>query len=129
MKNNISKKLIAGLMVTVFTVSNLGAASFALNGYYDYDGLAKPMLRSDDITTLDVNSTVKIPNANSVVNVSLRDADIKQVLRMFADQAGMNIIFAPSVDGTVTLDLVDIPLEEALNLVIKTNDLFFLKEN
>lgn len=59
------------------------------------------------------------------MNLSLRDADITQVLRMFADQAGMNIIFSPEVEGTVTMDLVDIPLSEALSLVVKTNKLFY----
>ena len=124
MKNNITKKIIASLMVGMFVVSNTVSATFALSDFYDYDNLAKPMIKTNEQTAIDINNGLKIPNASSIVNLSLRDADIKQVLRMFADQAGMNIIMSPSVEGVVTLDLVNMPLEEALNLVIKTNQLY-----
>lgn len=126
MKNKIREKFIASVMLGAFVLTNTMTGAFAMSGY-GYSDSARPMLRSTgDVTSLDVSpSEVKIPNANSIVNLSLRDADIKQVLRMFADQAGMNIIFSASVEGTVTMDLVDIPLEEALNLVVKTNNLFY----
>src|SRR5574344_42654 len=37
----------------------------------------------------------------------------------------MNLIFTRNVKGTVTMDLVDISLRDALNLVIKTNKLYY----
>ena len=127
MKTKIREKIIASVMLGAFVLTNTMTGAFAMSDVYGgyAGGTDRPMLRSGDSTSLDIRSSVKIPNGNSVVNLSLRDADIKQVLRMFADQAGMNIIFSSSVDGTVTMDLVDIPLEEALNLVIKTNGLFY----
>ncbi len=124
MKNKIGKKIIASVMLSAFTLTNLMTASIAYDGIYDYQ--TSPTLRSGASTSsLDIGSNVRIANADQIVNLSLRDADITQVLRMFADQAGMNIIFAPSVSGTVTMDLVNIPLEKALNLVVQTNDLFY----
>ncbi len=127
MKTKIREKIIASVMLGAFVLTNTMTGAFAMSDVYGgyAGGASRPMLRSGDATSLDIRSSVQIPNGNSVVNLSLRDADIKQVLRMFADQAGMNIIFSSSVDGTVTMDLVDIPLEEALNLVIKTNGLFY----
>lgn len=126
MKTKIREKIIASVMLGAFILTNTMTGAFAMSDVYGgYASGARPTLRSGDVTSLDIRSNVKIPNGSSVVNLSLRDADIKQVLRMFADQAGMNIIFSSSVDGTVTMDLVDIPLEEALNLVIKTNGLFY----
>lgn len=119
MKNKIREKIVASLMLTSFFFMNTSAV---LAMGLDYS----PMLRSEQsITSLDVGSDVQIGNANSVVNLSLREADVKQVLRMFADQAGMNIIFSPSVSGTVTMDLVNITLEKALNLVISTTKLSY----
>ena len=119
MKNKIRQKFIAGLLILTFTVTNLTSASFAFSDY-------SPVLRNGTgASSLGVNSDVKIANGDSIVNLSLRDADIKQVLRMFADQAGMNIIFSQGVSGTVTMDLVNIPLEKALNLVINTNNLYY----
>ncbi len=125
MKSKIREKLIASVMLSAFVVTNSMTAAFAVGDMYGYDDSSVPAIRTGEITSLDIDSDIKIPNADSVVNLSLRDADVKQVLRMFADQAGMNIIFSPSVSGTVTMDLVDISLEDALNLVVKTNGLFY----
>lgn len=125
MKSKIREKLIASVMLSAFVVTNSMTAAFAVGDMYGYDDSSVPAIRTGEVTSLDIDSDIKIPNADSVVNLSLRDADVKQVLRMFADQAGMNIIFSPSVSGTVTMDLVDISLEDALNLVVKTNGLFY----
>lgn len=123
MKNKIREKFIASVMLSAFVVTS-SLPAFAMGEYQNYD-MAKPVIRSNEITSLDFRSELKIPNADSVVNLSLRDADVTQVLRMFADQAGMNIIFADGVQGTVTMDLVDIPLSEALDLVVATKSLFY----
>lgn len=123
MKNKIREKFIASVMLSAFVVTT-SLPAFAMIEYQGYD-MSKPAIRSSEVTSLDFRSDVKIPNADSVVNLSLRDADITQVLRMFADQAGMNIIFADGVQGTVTMDLVDIPLNEALDLVVTTKGLFY----
>lgn len=125
MKNKIREKIIAGIMLSAFITTNTMCSAFAIGGMYGYSSTSAPMIRAGESTSLDVTSDVKIPNADSIVNLSLRDADVVQVLRMFADQAGMNIIFSSSVEGTVTMDLVNIPLEDALNLVVKTNGLFY----
>lgn len=120
MKNNFRKKFIASAILLTFAVTNSTLATYAFSDY-------SPVLRTNtgSNSTLGVKSDVKISNGDSIVNLSLRDADITQVLRMFADQAGMNIIFSPSVKGTVTMDLVNITLEKALDLVINTNKLYY----
>lgn len=128
MKNRIREKIIASVMLSAFAVTNLSTAAFALDGIYGGfdDASSRPLIRSTESAPMDLGSNLKISNADSVVNLSLRDANIKQVLRMFADQAGMNIIFSPNIEeSTVTMDLVNIPLADALNLVITTNDLFY----
>lgn len=125
MKNKIREKIVASVMLSAFVLTNSMTATFAMNEYYGYVDGVGPALRTSDAKSINLRTNVTIPNADSVVNLSLRDADIKQVLRMFADQAGMNIIFTPEVEGTVTMDLVDIPLSEALSLVVKTNKLFY----
>ena len=126
MKNKIREKFVASIMLSAFVITNSMTAAFAIDNYYSGYEASKPALRTGaDVSSLEMRSALRIANADSVVNLSLRDADIKQVLRMFADQAGMNIIFASGVDGEVTMDLVDIPLEEALKLVVNTNNLFY----
>ena len=64
---------------------------------------------------------VKLTDSDDTITLSLRDSDVKQVLRMFADKAGLNIVFHNTVSGRVTLDLVNTPINEAFNLVLKVS--------
>ncbi len=73
-------------------------------------------------------SDVKLTQANESVTLSLRDSDVKQVLRMFADKAGMNIVFHKTVSGKVTLDLVDMPINEAFDLVLQISGMNYYKQ-
>ena len=124
MKSKIREKIVASLLLSAFVVTNSVTAGLAIDNYYGgYD--AVPTIRSSESTSVGLTKSVDIANGNSVVNLSLREADITQVLRMFADQAGMNIIFGEGIEGTVTMDLVDIPLKEAFDLVMRTKGLFY----
>ncbi len=119
MKNITMKKILAIIMLFMFGFGNTLSVSIASD-------MSIPVVRSQQpVTTLDLNAEVQIQNGDSPVNLSLRDADLKQVLRMFADQAGMNIIFASDIDGSVTMDLVNVTLTKALNLVVATNELAY----
>lgn len=124
MKNKIREKIVASVLLSAFVITNSFTASLAMDDYTGY-AADRPSIRAGESSALNFKSELTIPNADSIVNLSLRDADVKQVLRMFADQAGMNIIFTSDVTGSVTMDLVDIPLSEALDLVITTNKLFY----
>ncbi len=71
---------------------------------------------------------VRLTNKNEQITLSLRDSDVKQVLRMFADKAGMNIVFHDSVNGKVTLDLVKTPINEAFTLVLQIAGLNYYQQ-
>ncbi len=51
------------------------------------------------------------------------DADLTQVLKALAIQAGVNIITAPDVKGNLTISMKNVTLEEALDLITATNGL------
>ena len=125
MKNKIREKFIASVMLSAFLVTNSVSATFAMEDYYGYGASSAPSIRAGQGSSVGINSDVSIANGDSIVNLSLREADVTQVLRMFADQAGMNVIFTPGVEGNVTMDLVNISLREALDLVVKTQNLFY----
>ena len=57
------------------------------------------------------------------ISLSLRDADLKEVLRSFARLSGANIVIDPSVEGSVTLELNDVPWDQALAVILKTHGL------
>lgn len=71
-----------------------------------------------------------IPNGDKIISISFRETDVKQIFRMFADKAGLNIIFiGDNISGTVTLDLVDTTLTDAMNLVAETSKMTYLIDN
>ena len=55
--------------------------------------------------------------------MSLKDADIKDVLRSFAQLSGLNIVVQPEVAGTVTVELTEVPWDQALQQILKINSL------
>lgn len=57
------------------------------------------------------------------ISFDFKDADIKNVLRLIADISGRNMIISEAVTGRVTLKLDNIPLDEALELILETNAL------
>lgn len=125
---NISKKIIASFMLTAFLFTNaILTASAMENSAFDD---AKPTLRDTNKEfSLKLKGDVSYIKTETPVSISLRDSDVKQVLRMFADKAGMNIIFHESVAGQVTLDLVDVPLNEAFDMILSITGMNYVVEN
>lgn len=77
-------------------------------------------------SVVNFDRSMKITNSNAKINLSLRDSDVKQVLRMFAQKAGMNVIFHNSVSGKVTLDLVNVTLNDAFLMVLRSAELTYV---
>jgi type IV pilus assembly protein PilQ len=57
------------------------------------------------------------------ISLDLKDADIQNVLRVLADVSQLNIIATDDVKGRVTLHLTDVPWDQALDLVLRSNRL------
>lgn len=62
------------------------------------------------------------------ISLNLKDADIKDVLRTFAELTGLNIAVDPGVAGSVTVDFVDVPWDQALDLILRQNGLTYTLE-
>lgn len=80
-------------------------------------------------STTRLTGNIQIAGSSKKVTLSLRDADVKQVLRMFADKANMNIIFHNTVRGEVTLDLKDVPINTALEFVLDACELTYIRQD
>jgi len=52
------------------------------------------------------------------ISIDCVNTPIEDVIRMLADQAGVDIIKSPTVTGNVTATLTNVPLEEALNNIL-----------
>lgn len=54
------------------------------------------------------------------VTLDFKEADIRNVLKIISYKAGVNIVTTPEVIGNVTIRLVDVPWEKALDVILKT---------
>ena len=55
------------------------------------------------------------------ISVSLYKAPLPDVVRTFAKLAGFNLVLDPRVKGSVTVELKDVPWDQALYLILKTH--------
>ena len=55
------------------------------------------------------------------ISVSLQRAPLQDVVRTFAKLAGFNLVLDPKVQGSVTVELKDVPWDQALYLILKTH--------
>ena len=106
--SNIQRFLSAALLLA-FTAPS----SIAYSTYDAYNRSTTPVA-----TSTELSGNVQLTRNNDRITLSLRDSDVRQVLRMFADKAGKNIVFHESVEGKVTLDLVNTPINDAFSLVL-----------
>jgi type IV pilus assembly protein PilQ len=62
------------------------------------------------------------------ISLNLKDADVKDVLRTFAQLTGLNIAVDPQVGGSVTVDFADVPWDQALEIILRQNGLGYVLE-
>jgi type IV pilus assembly protein PilQ len=56
-----------------------------------------------------------------VLTLRFHDADLQAVVFYLAEFAGLNVTFDPGVTGIVSVNLVDVPWDQALDLILKQN--------
>ena len=61
------------------------------------------------------------------ISLDFKDVDVRDVLRLIADVSDLNVIAGDDVDGTVTIRLVDVPWDQALDVILLTKGLGFVK--
>jgi type IV pilus secretin PilQ/predicted competence protein len=54
------------------------------------------------------------------VSLDFQDADIAPIIRLLADMSGYNIVVSPEVKGKLTMKLINVPWDQALDLILKT---------
>jgi hypothetical protein len=58
-----------------------------------------------------------------IISLSVKDADLVEVIRSLARIAAINVIVDPGVSGKVTAELVDVRWDHALAVILKTQGL------
>lgn len=62
-------------------------------------------------------------SADEPVSLNFQDVEVRSVLQLLADFAGVNLVASDSVQGNVTLRLQDVPWEQALDMVLRSKGL------
>jgi type IV pilus assembly protein PilQ len=57
------------------------------------------------------------------ISVNLKDVDLKDFFRLIHEISGLNVVLDPNVKGNLTIVLDDVPWDQALDIVLKNNDL------
>lgn len=65
---------------------------------------------------------------DDLVTLNVRDEELSNVLDKLSIQHRINLVAGDTVEGRVTINLYDVPLEEALSMILATQKLTFVKE-
>jgi type IV pilus secretin PilQ/predicted competence protein len=92
--------------------------------------LTLPALPEPQITEAGstVDSTAK-QYTGTPISLDFKDGDLQDIFRLFADISGLNVVVNPGVGGKVTLKLTEVPWDQALDLILKTNGLGYVLED
>jgi type IV pilus secretin PilQ/predicted competence protein len=87
---------------------------------------------ADDATELDAGVAALLGEqpkyTGRLISLDLQDTDIDNALRIIAEVSNLNIIASDDVTGKVTLRLIDVPWDQALDVILKTNGLDKVQE-
>jgi type IV pilus assembly protein PilQ len=62
------------------------------------------------------------------ISLDLKDADIRDVLKVFAKIGRFNLAIDPEVKGSVTVRLQNVPWDQALDVILRMNGLGYTLE-
>ncbi len=62
------------------------------------------------------------------ISLDFQDAEITSILRLLADVSAKNMVIAEDVKGKMTLKLLNVPWDQALDIVLKMNNLGKVEE-
>ncbi|WLF84127.1 type IV pilus secretin PilQ [Moraxella sp. ZY210820] len=102
-----------------------GVITIQTEGGYDFTSY-----QSDKRLTLNfkrpVEQVFKAPTptyTGKKISLQFQDIGVREVLQLLGDFTGTNIVAADNVQGNITLNLRDVPADQALDVILKTKNL------
>jgi type IV pilus assembly protein PilQ len=87
-----------------------------------------PTAPQPQIYSSDVPGTGQKLYTGHPINFDFEDADLRAVLRVFSAESGLNMIIDPAVQGRVNVLLNDVPWDQALDQILRSNKLGYTVE-
>ncbi len=78
------------------------------------------------------NTVIEKKNGNyngKKVSLDFQDADVVNVLRLLAEVSKLNMIIGDNVKGKITIKMLEVPWDQALNIILKMKGLGKIYEN
>lgn len=75
------------------------------------------------VSSGDAASTTGVRYSGKPVTFNFQDVPVRTVLQLIAEESNLNIVAADTVQGNVTLRLVNVPWDQALDLVLQAKSL------
>ena len=125
-RNKFTEAILGQVLGVVFILEMAFFCSYAIG---DTDPSAPPEVApapvSVNMSTPPDPGQAEAPKEEIVshdgnVTLDLKEADIRNVLRLLAYKGGVNIVAGPEVTGVVTIQLTDVPWQQALDVVLST---------
>lgn len=103
------------------------AASLTLSLVFGSGAIPAAAAASDSVN-IRGGVAVGVRGDDVIPSLSLRDAQIKDVLYTISEQAGFNLIVDESVEGTISLDLKGVSFNKLMEYVLTLADLTYYKD-
>ncbi len=84
---------------------------------------AAPVTAGQPSSTQQVPGTAAKQYTGQPVSFDFEDSDLRVVLRLFSQISGLNMIIDPQVQGRVNVVLTDVPWDQALEQILRSNKL------
>jgi len=80
-------------------------------------------LEPEAVTAAGAGAAKALAYKGEPVTFDFKDIDIRNALKMIAEMSGLNIIMSDNVTGTLTMRLIDVPWDQALDLILTARGL------
>ncbi len=105
----------------------LAQTSANSNGNYSGWDYAPPVVKSRVPMRggISMSREILLPHMDDKISLNLRDVSIRDVLNMVAQQGNFNLFLDESVEGTVTVDVKNLPINKTLEYIFKLTNLSY----
>ncbi len=93
-----------------------------------YEATAEQPSQQGVIITKELSGKEKKTYTGAKTSLVFDNADVRDILRLIAEISNLNIIASDEVKGNITLRLIDVPWDQALDLILDVSGLGMIRE-
>ena len=92
-------------------------------GAHAHNGSSAPSEPASAAPVQGTEPTGAVKYSGEPISVNLKDVDLRDFFRLIHEISGLNVVVDPAVKGSLTIVLDDVPWDQALDIVLRNNDL------